>query len=48
MVTPISVRARNVACSQGDELTVFGIVYTCERSVDVLQASLLLHCIGSL
>ena len=45
VVSPISARARTVACNQGGELTDFGIVYIRERSVDVLQAtgSVLLH-----
>ena len=47
VATPIRARARTVACSQGGELTDFGIVYTWERSVDVLQVtgSLLLQII---
>ena len=39
VATPIRVRARTITCSQGGELTDFGIVYTREISVDVLQAT---------
>ena len=47
VATPISERVHTDACSQGGELTDFGIVYTRERSVDVLQVtgSLLLQII---
>ena len=39
VATPIRARARTVVCCQGGELTDFEIVYTRERSVDVLHAS---------